>query len=190
MAARLWTESAGSGQVEGPSCAVQHDDGSGSPSLGVVTCASYRLVLVGWGIVRVVTTGSRRGSDDAIGAELLPLGADSVAAGIALAGAIAIGRREDASCMSHEARLAQTSLASHSYCCLGQGAGLSPHECRRSPIAIAPRLPWVAAERWLAHVARMLSKRLTTGLQVSPSLAAAGVEEISPALALDLASLG
>jgi hypothetical protein len=36
----------------------------------------------------------------------------------------------------------------------------------------------------------MLSKRLTTGLQVSPSLAAAGVEEISPALALDLASIG
>ena len=69
-------------------------------------------------------------------------------------------------------------------------AGLSPHECRRSPIATAPRLPWIAAERWLALVARMLSKRLTTGLQVSPSLAAAGVEEISPALALDLASIG
>ena len=68
--------------------------------------------------------------------------------------------------------------------------GCTPYECRRSPIATAPRLPWVAAERWLAHVARMLSKRLTTGLQVSPSLAAAGVEEISPALALDLASLG
>ena len=68
--------------------------------------------------------------------------------------------------------------------------GCIPHECRRSAIATAPRLPWVAAERWLAHVARMLSKRLTTGLQVSPSLAAAGVEEISPALALDLASIG
>ena len=50
--------------------------------------------LVGWGIERVVTTGWRRGSDDAIGAGVLPLGADSVAAGIALAGAIAIGRRE------------------------------------------------------------------------------------------------
>lgn len=62
-------------------------------------------------MVRVVTTGSRRGSDDAIGAELLPLCTDSVAAGIALAGAIAIGRREDASCMSHEARLAQAPLA-------------------------------------------------------------------------------
>ena len=68
--------------------------------------------------------------------------------------------------------------------------GYTPHEYRRSPIATAPRLPWIAAERWLAHVARMLSKRLTTGLQVSPSLAAAGVEEISPALALDLASIG
>ena len=34
----------------------------------------------------------------------------SVAAEIARAGAIAIGRREDASCMSHEACLAQTSL--------------------------------------------------------------------------------
>ena len=111
MAARLWTEPAGSGQVEGPYCAVQHNDGSGSPSLGVVTCASHRSVLVGWGIVRVVTTGWRRGSDDAIGAEVLPLCADSVAAGIALAGAIAIVRREDASCMPHEARLAQTSLA-------------------------------------------------------------------------------
>ncbi len=66
--------------------------------------------LVSWGIERVVTTGWRRGSDDAIGAEVLPLCADSVAAGIALAGAIAIGRREDASCMSHEARLAQMSL--------------------------------------------------------------------------------
>ncbi len=68
--------------------------------------------------------------------------------------------------------------------------GCTPHKCRRSPIATAPRLPWIAAERWLAHVARMLFKLLTTGLQVSPSLAAAGVEEISPALALDRASLG
>ena len=70
--------------------------------------------------------------------------------------------------------------------------GCTPHECRRSPIATAPSLPKIAAERWLALVARMLSKRLTTGLQVSPSLAAAGVEEISPALALalDLASMG
>jgi hypothetical protein len=64
---------------------------------------------VGWGIERVVTTGSRRGSDDAIGAGVLPLEADSVAAGIALAGAIAIGRREDASRMSHAARVAQNS---------------------------------------------------------------------------------
>jgi hypothetical protein len=63
--------------------------------------------LVGWGIVRVVTTGWRRGSDDAIGAGVLPLCTDSVAAGIALAGAIAIDRREDASCMAHEACLAQ-----------------------------------------------------------------------------------
>jgi len=61
-------------------------------------------------MVRVVTTGSRRGSDDAIGAEMLPLCAGSVAPGIALAGAIAIVRREGASCMSHEARLAQASL--------------------------------------------------------------------------------
>jgi hypothetical protein len=141
-------------------------------------------------MVRVVTTGCRRGSDDAIGAELLSLGADSVAAEIALAGAIAIGRREDASCMSHEARLAQTSLASQLLLLGAVERGCTPHECRRSPIATAPRLPWIAAERWLAHVARMLSKRLTTGLQVSPSLAAAGVEEISPALALDLASIG
>jgi hypothetical protein len=74
-------------------------------------------------MVRVVTTGWRRGSDDAIGAKLLPLCADSVAAGIALAGAIAIGRREDASCMSHEAHLAQTSLAFGSWCCLGQWSG-------------------------------------------------------------------
>ncbi|MBK8121818.1 MAG: hypothetical protein IPK39_23780 [Sulfuritalea sp.] len=61
------------------------------------------------GFPRVVTTGSRRGSDDAVGAGALPLGADSmaVAAGIALAGATAIGRREDASCRSREARLAQ-----------------------------------------------------------------------------------
>jgi hypothetical protein len=29
-------------------------------------------VLVGWGIARIVTTGWRRGSDDAIGAEVLP----------------------------------------------------------------------------------------------------------------------
>ena len=65
--------------------------------------------LVGWGIERVVTTGWRRGSDDAIGAGVLPLEADSVAAGIALAGAIAMGRREDASCRSHAARLAQNS---------------------------------------------------------------------------------
>jgi hypothetical protein len=89
LAARLWTEPAGSGQVEGPYCAVQHDDGSGSPSLGVVTCASHRSVLVGWGIVRVVTTGSRRGSDDAIGAELLPLGAAVIAAAVVLAAAVA-----------------------------------------------------------------------------------------------------
>lgn len=125
-AARLWTEPAGSGQLEGPYCAVQLDDGSESPSLGVVTCASHRSVLVGWGIVHVVTTGSRRGSDDAIGAELLPLAADSVAAGIALAGAIATGRRDDASCMSHEARLAQTSLASNRCCFLGQWSGAVP----------------------------------------------------------------
>ena len=68
--------------------------------------------------------------------------------------------------------------------------GCTPYECWRSPLATAPRLPWIAAKRWLAHIARMLSKRLTTGLQVSPSLAAAGVEEISPALVLDLASIG
>ena len=141
-------------------------------------------------MVRVVTTGWRRGSDDAIGAEMPPLCAGSVAAGIALAGAIAIGRREDASCMSHEARLAQTSLASQLLLLGAVERRCTPHECRRSPIATAPRLPWIAAERWLALVARMLSKRLTTGLQVSPSLAAAGVEEISPALALDLASTG
>ena len=67
--------------------------------------------LIGWGIERVVTTGSRRGSDDAIGAGVLPLEADSVAAGIALAGAIAIGRRDPASCMSHAACLAQNSAA-------------------------------------------------------------------------------
>ncbi len=73
----------------------------------------------------------------------------------------------------------------------GSGAGLYPARmCWRSSIATAPRLPWIAAERWLALVARMLFKRLTTGLHVSPSLAAAGVEEISPALALDLASIG
>jgi hypothetical protein len=141
-------------------------------------------------MVRVVTTGWRRGSDDAIGAGVLPLCTDSVAAGIALAGAIAIGRREDASCMSHEARLPQTSFASQLLLLGAVERGCTPHECRRSPIATAPRLPWIAAERLLAHVARMLSKRLTTGLQVSPSLAAAGVEEISPALALDLASIG
>lgn len=140
--------------------------------------------------MRVVTTGSRRGSDDAIGAEMLPLCAGSVAAGIALAGAIAIVRRDAASCMPHEARLPQTSLASQLLLLGAVERGCTPHECRRSPIATAPRLPWIAAERWLAHVARMLFKRLTTGLQVSPSLAAAGVEEISPALALDLASMG
>lgn len=143
-AARLWTEPAGSGQVEGPYCAVQHDDGSESPSLGVVTCASHRSVLVGWGIVRVVTTGWRRGSDDAIGAELPPLCAGSVAAGIALAGAIAIGRRDDASCMPHEACLAQTSLASHSCCCLGQWSGAAPRtnvgEARLRPRRVCPGL--------------------------------------------------
>jgi hypothetical protein len=72
----------------------------------------------------------------------------------------------------------------------GSGAGLYPHECGRSSVATASRLPWIAPERWLAHVARMLPKQLTTGLQVSPSLTAAGVEEISPALALVLASIG
>ena len=65
--------------------------------------------LVGWGIERVVTTGSRRGSDDAIGAGILPRCVDSVAAVIALAGANAIGRRDPASCMPHAARLAQNS---------------------------------------------------------------------------------
>lgn len=191
MAARLWTEPAGSGQVEGPYCAVQHDDGSGSPSLGVVTCASHRSVLVGWGIVRVVTTGSRRGSDDAIGAGVLPLSADSVAAGIALAGAIAIGRREGVLVFVTRGTPGADVFGRTQLLLLGAGErGCSPHECRRNPIATAPRLPWIAAERWLALVARMLSKRLTTGLQVSPSLAAAGVEEISPALALDLASIG
>jgi len=65
--------------------------------------------LVGWGMVRVVTTGWRRGSDDAIGAELLLFDAASVAAGIALAGANAIGRRDPASCMPHAVRLAQNS---------------------------------------------------------------------------------
>lgn len=113
-----------------------------SPSLGVVTCASHRSVLVGWGIERVVTTGSRRGSDDAIGAEVLPLCAGSVAAGVALAGAIAIGRREDASCMPHEACLAQTSLALHSCCCLGQWSGAVPltnvgkPDCDRAAFAL------------------------------------------------------
>ena len=144
MAARLWTGPAGSGQVEGPHCAVQQCDGSGSPSLGAIICASHRSVLVGWGIERIVTTGWRRRSDDAIGAGVLPLGADSVAAGIALAGAIAIGRREDASCMSHEARLAQTSLASHSCCCLGQWSGAVPRtnvgEARLRPRRVCPGL--------------------------------------------------
>ena len=66
--ARLCTEPAGSGREDGSRCAIQDGDGSGSPSRGVVTCASHRKVLVGWGIVRIVTTGDAR-SDDATGAD-------------------------------------------------------------------------------------------------------------------------
>jgi len=70
--ARSYSEPAGSGHKDGPRCTVRVDDGSGSPSRGVVTCASHRKVLVGWGIARIVTTGWRLCSDDAVGAERLP----------------------------------------------------------------------------------------------------------------------
>ena len=72
----------------------------------------------------------------------------------------------------------------------GSGAGLHPTrmlakpDCDRAAFALDCGRT-VAGARY-----QVLSKRLTTGLQVSPSLAAAGVEEISPALALDLASIG
>ena len=58
--APFYTEPAGSGLGDGPRCAVDDCDGSGSPSLGSVTSASHRYFRVGWGIVRIVTTGSRR----------------------------------------------------------------------------------------------------------------------------------
>src|SRR5262245_1447290 len=55
-----------------PRCAVRRDDESETPSLGNVTCASEEQVVDARDFLRVVTTGSRRGSDDAIGADELP----------------------------------------------------------------------------------------------------------------------
>jgi hypothetical protein len=46
VSARRFTEPAGSGHEDGPRCAVHDDDGSGSPSRGVVTCASHRKPLM------------------------------------------------------------------------------------------------------------------------------------------------
>ena len=66
------TEPAGSRHEGGLHCASEDDDGSESPSLRRVTCASHQQIVDGWSIVRVVTTGSRRGSDDALGADSLP----------------------------------------------------------------------------------------------------------------------
>jgi len=60
------TEPAGRGRGKRPPCAVQWKAGQGSPSRGVVTCAGPRQVLAGCVITRVVTTGSRPRSDDAI----------------------------------------------------------------------------------------------------------------------------
>ena len=46
FSARHCTEPAGSGHEDGPRCAVHDEDGSGSPSRGVVTCASHRKPLL------------------------------------------------------------------------------------------------------------------------------------------------
>src|SRR5262249_36945100 len=45
------------------------DDGSETPSLENVTCARAEQVVDARQLLRVVTTGSRRSSDDAIGAD-------------------------------------------------------------------------------------------------------------------------
>ena len=91
----------------------------------------------------------------------------------------------------HTRHACRRRLSPHSCCCLGQWSGAVPRmnvgEARLRPRRVCPGLRQNDGWRTLPV---MLSKRLTTGLQVSPSLAAAGVEEISPALALDLASIG
>src|SRR5688572_25313982 len=56
------------GQGDRPHCTVRRDDGSETPSLGNITCARAEQVVDARQLLRVVTTGSRRGSDDAIGA--------------------------------------------------------------------------------------------------------------------------
>src|SRR5262249_26076561 len=55
-------------QRDRPHCTGQREDGSETPSLENVTCASEEQVVDARDFLRVVTTGLRRGSDDAIGA--------------------------------------------------------------------------------------------------------------------------
>src|SRR5262249_61007051 len=59
----------GSRARDRPRCTVRTDDGSETPSLGNITCARAEQVVDARQFLRVVTTGSRRGSDDAIGAD-------------------------------------------------------------------------------------------------------------------------
>ena len=52
-----------------PYYAIQRDNGSGSPSLGVVTFASHRKSMMAGALCASSLPADRRGSDDAIGAE-------------------------------------------------------------------------------------------------------------------------
>jgi hypothetical protein len=57
VARKIKRRPSGNGQRDGPHCAVYDCDGSECPSLGGVTSASHRFIRVGWGILRIVTTG-------------------------------------------------------------------------------------------------------------------------------------
>ena len=80
-------------------------------------------------------------------------------------GAIAIGRREDASCMSHKACLAHTCLAANSCCWLGQGSGAVPRtnvgEARSRPRRVCPGLRQNGGWRTLPGAVRTIGYRLT-----------------------------
>ena len=102
-------------------------------------------VLVGWGIVRVVTTGWRRGSDDAIGAEVLPQLRWQDCSSNITASAAAICWREAAACLAH----ADAPGADHHWLKqvlpLGQWSRALPHTNAASPIATVLPISGTAA---------------------------------------------
>jgi hypothetical protein len=171
------------GREVGPYCAVEDDDGSESPSRGVITApATDNSLMAGASCASSLPAGAF-----VVTMRLAQRCCRSYAAWIAaatvLAGAATIRRPEAAACMSHAAATGAEHCWLEQMLPLGQWSRAVTRECGRSLIAT------VAAVDDCGRTA-LVAWTITAGLRVSPSLAAAGFQEMSPALALDAASKG